>query len=508
MAEIVLATLNAKYIHAAFGLRNLRANLGELRERSAILEFDINQRPIDIAEAILAQKPTIIGLGVYIWNTVPSTELVSLLKRIAPNVTVIVGGPEVSHETEQQEIVRLADYVVIGEGEDAMRTLCEGILVTKRRPLTKVVQGGLPDLAALTLPYGEYTDDDCAHRVVYVEASRGCPFSCEFCLSSLDTKVRPYPLEPFLAAMDDLLARGVRQFKFVDRTFNLHIATGKAILQFFLDRMQDGLFVHFEMVPDRLPDDLRALIAQFPAGSLQFEIGVQTLNPAVEALISRRQNHAKMRDNIEWLQRETGTHLHVDLIIGLPGEDVASFAAGFDQLVAFGVQEIQVGILKRLRGTPITRHDEPWTMVYSSHPPYEILSTKLLDFATMQTLRRFARFWDVFGNSGSFVQLRPLLLAGDSAFASFFDFSQWVYAEVGRTASIALNRQFELVWTYLTQVRQMPPTTVAEVMMADMERTGRTDPLPFLDAYVDREALRARRKAAKSLPSRQARHAG
>lgn len=514
MADVVLATLNAKYIHAAFGLRYLRANLGSLRDRCDIAEFDINQRPLEIAEAILAMEPRVVGLGVYIWNATATTEVASLLKRIRPELIVVVGGPEVSHETDRQAITALADYVVIGEGEEAFAKLCDGLLVTGRKPLTKVIQGGLPDLAAMALPYDEYTPADCAHRVIYVEASRGCPFSCEFCLSSLDTKVRQFPLEPFLAAMESLMARGVRQFKFVDRTFNLHIATSKAILQFFLDRMFDGLFVHFEMVPDRLPDELRGIIAQYPPGSLQFEIGVQTLNPEVEGLISRRQNHAKLRDNLAWLQGETGTHLHVDLIVGLPGEDICSLARGFDDLVGLGVQEIQVGILKRLRGTPIARHDQDWRMVYGEHPPYEILSTKLIDFSTMQRLRRFARFWDLFGNSGSFGLLRPLLLAGASPFFSFLAFADWVYAETGRTASIALNRQFELAWSYLTETQGLPKTEVAEVMMRDMERTGRTDPLPFLDGYVDREALRLRRKAARAeataagLPVRQARHAG
>ena len=258
MPEVVLATLNAKFIHAAFGLRYLRANLGPLRDRSVIREFDINTRPLDIAEALLEEDPRIIGLGVYIWNVTATTELVSLLKRIRPEVIIVLGGPEVSHETEGQPIVDLADYVVIGEGEVAFRALCESLLTSQRRILTKTLQGGLPPLGELQLPYDEYTAADCAHRLIYVEASRGCPFKCEFCLSSLDEKVRQFPLPSFLAAMQQLFDRGVRHFKFVDRTFNLNIATSRAILQFFLDHMEPGLFVHFELIPDRLPDSLLA----------------------------------------------------------------------------------------------------------------------------------------------------------------------------------------------------------------------------------------------------------
>jgi radical SAM superfamily enzyme YgiQ (UPF0313 family) len=259
-----------------------------------------------------------------------------------------------------------------------------------------------------------------AHRVIYVEASRGCPFTCEFCLSSLDVPVRQFALPLLLGEMERLLARGVRQFKFVDRTFNLNIAASKAILQFFLERWRPGLFVHFEMIPDRLPEALREVIAKFPPGALQFEVGVQTFNEAVSKNISRRQDYARLEENFHFLRGQTGVHVHADLIAGLPGETLESFAAGFDRLVALGPQEIQVGILKRLRGTPIVRHDQPWQMVYSPHPPYEILRNSLLDFPALQRLRRFARHWDLVGNSGNFIETTPLLWSGGaSPFAAF-----------------------------------------------------------------------------------------
>ena len=259
VAEIVLTTLNARFAHAAFGLRYLMANLGSLRPRAAMLEFDINQRPIDMLEAILAQNPKIVGLGVYIWNVEPATKLVADLKRVRPEIVVIVGGPEVSYEMDQQEICRLADYVITGEADLAFAEVCRGIL-EGRRPLMKVIAAELPQFNQLVLPYELYDQRDVEHRVIYVEASRGCPFKCEFCLSSLDVPVRNVPLEPFLEAMQSLLERGVRHFKFVDRTFNLNLKIGQRILQFFLERCRSGLFLHFEMIPDRLPEALRELI--------------------------------------------------------------------------------------------------------------------------------------------------------------------------------------------------------------------------------------------------------
>ena len=423
MADIVLTTLNAKYIHAAFGLRYLLANLGDLKSRACLVEFDIQQQPLDVVEVLLARRPEIVGFGVYIWNVAQTTQVIATLKRVRPDLTVILGGPEVSFEVEAQEIVRLADYVITGEADLEFAGICAQLLAGHSPP-QKIIAAEPPDLNRLTLPYDLYTEDDVAHRVIYVEASRGCPFSCEFCLSSLDIPVRQFPLPALLDALQRLLDRGVKQFKFVDRTFNLSIGVSKTILQFFHERHRPGQFVHFEMIPDRLPDSLRDVIARFAPGALQFEVGIQTFNPEVSRLISRRQDYDKLADNFHFLRGQTGVHVHADLIVGLPGESVESFAAGFDRLVALDPQEIQVGILKRLRGTSIIRHDAEWQMVYNPDPPYEILRNKLIDFATMQRLRRFARYWDLVGNSGNFVETTPLIWgATASPFAAFLRWS-------------------------------------------------------------------------------------
>lgn len=444
--DIVLATLNAKYPHCAFGLRYLLANLGELRSRAGILEFDINQRPLEIAEQILQQTPRIVGIGVSVWNTTQSAQLVTDLKRLRPELIVVLGGPEVSHETKQQPICQQADFIITGEADLAFADLCRQLLVGTR-PATKIIAAIPPDLAQLALPYELYDERDLAHRVIYVEASRGCPFECDFCLSALAIPVRAFPLEPFLAAMQSLLDRGCRQFKFVDRTFNLNNQTSAAILEFFLARHQPGLFLHFEMIPDRLPAALRHLIGQFPPGALQFEVGIQTFNPAVAARIHRRQDNVTAEENLRWLRAETGVHVHADLIVGLPGEDVASFAAGFDRLVATQPQEIQVGLLKRLRGAPIARHDADWGMVYSPNPPYEILQTTAIDFFTMQQLRRFARYWDLVANSGNFPAARPAL----ASFRQFLHFSNWLYAQTRQTHAIARARLAELLIRYFRE---------------------------------------------------------
>jgi radical SAM superfamily enzyme YgiQ (UPF0313 family) len=505
--NIVLATLNAKYIHASFGLRYLLANLGSLRERACILEFDILQRPLDVVEAILARQPKIVGLGIYIWNVAETTEVVAALKRIAPDVTVIIGGPEVSFELEEQEIVRLADYVLTGEADLKFAEVCQQIY-QDFPPAGKIIASQVPDLGQLALPYDLYSDEDIANRVIYVEASRGCPFTCEFCLSSLDVPVRQVGLPLLLKEMQKLLDRGVKQFKFVDRTFNLNLATSKAILEFFLERHRPGLFIHFEMIPDRLPEALREVIARFPAGALQFEVGIQTFNPSVSANISRRQDYNRLADNLQFLRGKTGVHVHADLIVGLPGESIESFATGFDRLISLGPQEIQVGILKRLRGTPIVRHDKEWEMVYSAHPPYEILRNKSIDFPTMQRLRRFARFWDLVGNSGNFVETTPMLWSeSGSPFHAFMRWSEWLYGQVGRRHGIALARLAELLFDYLTKELRLDVSKVAEALWRDWQRTGRREKPEFLTGLLT--AMEPKRKPnAGAAPRRQARHMG
>lgn len=496
--SILLTTLNARYTHASLGLRYLLANMGPLQDQTRIQEFVTGAKTADLVERILAHAPRIVGFGVYIWNVEETTRLVAMLKRVAPAVKIILGGPEVSHETGEQEIVGLADYVITGWGDVTFPRLC-GEILHGPKPLMKIHAGVQPPMDAIALPYALYNDDDIANRTLYVEASRGCPFKCEFCLSSLDKTAWPFPLDAFLAEMEAMYARGARLFKFVDRTFNLNVKTSLRIMDFFLDKIaqypDDPIYAHFELVPDHLPDALKETIARFPAGALQFEIGIQSFNPEVQALVSRRQNNEKAAENIRWLTQHATAHLHVDLIAGLPGEDVASFARGFDQLVGLGAEEIQFGILKRLRGTPIIRHTEAFGMVYDPYPPYTVLATDKIDFATMQRLVRFARYWDLVANSGRFANTTPVLL-GDAPFDNFMAFSDWIYTRTDATHRIALDRLARLVAEYL-QVRGMAAHEAAGLLASDY--AGKVDaPARAPQAVPD--------TARAVAPSRQARH--
>ena len=457
-------------MHTAFGLRYLYANLGELKAQALLEEFTIQQRPVDIAEKLLLCQPKIIGFSVYIWNVTETSEVIALIRTIAPKVKLIIGGPEVSFPCDFPEICDRVDHVITGPGEISFATLCRQILAGKS-PLTRVIAGEPVDLKMLKQPYPYYNDEDIRNRLIYVEASRGCPFKCEFCLSSLDKTAKPFELDSFLQAMESLFSRGARNFKFIDRTFNLKVSSSVAILEFFLKRMTEDLYLHFEVIPDNLPTRLKEVLVKFPQNSLQFEIGVQTFDPDIQNLISRKQNNQKTRENLRWLRKNTGAHIHADLIFGLPGDNLENFAKSFDQLVALNPQEIQLGILKRLRGAPINRHTDRFQLRYNPIAPYNILSTQDIDFTTMQRISRFARYWDMIGNSGRFYQTLPVIL-GNDPFNRFLLLSDQLYHQVGSTWKISLKRLFELLYGVMSVQMNIKPGIVRQALSLDYEQSG------------------------------------
>jgi hypothetical protein len=465
-SDIVLATINAKWIHPSLALRLLKANLGAWESRACIMEFALRQAPAEQTVPILAARPRILGLSVSIWNHRASLNLLKTLDEAWENPGlglkrpwIILGGPEVCYIPAECEIIRRADWVIRGDGEGIFRDLCNLLLSEapaasrKDIPLAlaslpsvkgvygKVIETHPVDLAAIDPAYRLYTGGDLAQKLVYVEASRGCPFGCEFCLSSAEPGVREFPLDPFLAELDRLIDRGARTFKFLDRTFNLNIHRTRRIMEFFLDRLKPGeepsLCAHFEMVPSRFPPELRETLTRFPPGSLRLELGIQTFNPKTAALINRPGDPERELEVLDFLRRETNAIVHADLIAGLPGEDMASFAAGFDRLYLVRPAEIQLGILKNLPGTPMGRHREAFGMCYAPDPPYEVLETAALPAADLDRIKNFARFWELIVNRKAFPALIPALLpGGEPVFDRFMTLSDRLLARFGRNWGI------------------------------------------------------------------------
>lgn len=507
-SEIVMTTLNSSYSHTAFGLRYLMANLRHLRDKSSLVEFTIDRNPMDIVAELLAFDPKIIGFGVYIWNTDETFAVVSLLKKIKPEIKIVLGGPEISFETETQRLFEVCDFVVKGEGDDLFRELCDELLGNTPPKLSthKIAAGALPNVHTIEKPYNLYTDEDLKNRYVYVEASRGCPYKCEYCLSSLDKSVRNFPLEDFLKDLDQLIQRGARQFKFIDRTFNLSPTQSLAILQFFLDRINLGLFLHFEMVPDRLPLELKDILKKFPRGSIQFEIGIQTFNPKVAANVSRKNDMVKVKENFRFLKEETGVYTHADLIVGLPGEDLTSFGKGFDELISYEPHEIQVGILKRLKGTPIARHEKPFSMIYSEQPPFQILQTSTVSFEEIRFMSKFAKFWDLIGNSGNFRTTLQSLKSWEvspSFFEKFKLLTHFLLERYPNSHSIGLQSLAESVFQFMCKHMQLTTEQAADIVRSDFRQSGRNENPSFLKRSTNKQVPRVSMRSV--LPRRQQR---
>ncbi len=508
--EIVLATLNARWTHSALGLRSLLANLGpDLAPRATLLEGTLAEDPVAFAERLLAAQPRVVGLGVYLWNVAPLTAAARYLRAVAPHVALVLGGPEVVDLQDLPALADLADVIITGEAERAFPAVCRTLL--RGEPTPPRVQAPPPDLATLALPDAAYDDEDVAHRVIYVETSRGCPYRCAFCLSARDRRVRRFPIDAVLAALDRLYARGVRRFKFVDRALHLGRGRGRRVLEWLLSRLdQDpALFAHFELVPDRLPKDLRPLLARFPAGSLQLEVGVQSFTPAVCARIGRRQDPERVADTLAFLCQDTAVHLHADLVVGLPGETRDEIAAGFDRLLTLGPQEIQVGLLKRLRGTPLAALAEPWSLRFHPEPPYEVRATSTLDASTVADLKAFAMCWDRLHNRGHLPTALPLLWQGGrSPFHAFDRLTRWLTARTGRAYALPLKDAVAHLYDYLTTERDLPDDLVGPALLADYRRVPRKD-LPACLRPFARAAPPApsrREDGTSATPPRQRRH--
>jgi tRNA A37 methylthiotransferase MiaB len=324
------------------------------------------------------------------------------------------------------------------EGNDSLTPEAIAKLPSIKTVTGKIIEAWPVDIAAIDPGYRLYTQEDLSRKLTYIESSRGCPFGCAFCLSALDPGVREFPLDRFLKEMEQLIERGGRSFKFLDRTFNLNIPRAQSIMGFFLQQVtrKTSMYVHFEMVPSRFPAELRELLTRFPPDSLRLELGIQTFNPDTAARINRPSDPAAELECLAFLRDKTNAIVHADLIAGLPGEDRASFAEGFDRLWNAGPTEIQPGILKRLPGTPLAQ-EKTAGVRYASDPPYNVLETAALTAGELERIGNFARFWELIVNRGAFLDVGPALFTkGAAVFDRFMALSDRLLNHFGRNWGI------------------------------------------------------------------------
>ncbi|QSO46478.1 B12-binding domain-containing radical SAM protein [Alicyclobacillus mengziensis] len=412
--RVVLTTLNAKYIHTALALRYLRAFVQSDFPDTHICEYTIKDIPSRIVADLYARKPDVIGFSVYIWNVQETLPLIGMLKKVLPQTRIILGGPEVSYDTRYwMERIPEVDCIVQGEGEASFLNVLkaiesgspfhqvDGVAYRTEKGICINPATAKIDLHQIPSPYGD--EDDLAslrHRVVYYETSRGCPFSCQFCLSSIESGVRYFPLERVKADVLRLIRAGIQTIKFVDRTFNLKRDYAVELFQFLIDNQGETVF-QFEITGDILHRETVQFLKQnVPQGLFRFEIGVQSTNDVTNSLVKRRQNFERLKHNILEL-KEAGTIVqHLDLIAGLPEEDYVSFRKTFDDVFALHPDELQLGFLKMLRGTGLRLTAHKFGYIYMDNPPYEVFANHVLSYDDVLRIKQVEDVLEKYWNEG------------------------------------------------------------------------------------------------------------
>ena len=412
----ILTTLHSKYIHASLALPYLAAACGSDCGEVRICEFTVHEPKEQILAALLAQQPDVIAFSVYIWNRSATLELIDALAVVRPQLRIVVGGPELSFE-ESSLLHRHPGIsaLIRGEGEIPFSALLAawarrengaGIPNLLLRCGSELIEGHFAappdDLDTLPSPFAA-EQVDLRRGLVYYESSRGCPYSCAFCMSALDPKVRSFSLARIKADLKILLVAGVPQIKFVDRTFNYDGARSRAIWSFLLRHNRKSHF-HFEIGAHLLDEESLTLLATVPPETFQFEIGVQSTLPATLAAISRNADLEKLELNVRRLRSETSIHLHLDLIYGLPAQGYDDFLSSLDRVAALHPHALQIEPVKLLPGAPLRGDAQELGITFDPHPPYSVLTTPLLDFDALEKLRGISRLLDLLVNSHKFTE--------------------------------------------------------------------------------------------------------
>lgn len=438
--KVLLTTLNAKYIHTSLALRNLREFCRQDGIDITIAEYTINQSCQQILSDIYSHKPEVVGIACYIWNMAMVSELASLLKKVLPGTVLILGGPEVSYDpAEVLQTHPAVDYIVMGEGEEVLCELLRNLRLHRGRGIDGLAwrtQAGIcvngkprtvSRLDQLPFAYHPAELESFKERILYYESSRGCPFSCQYCLSSATSGVRFYSLERVLADLTVFIAHDVKQVKFVDRTFNSRKEHYLPIIR-FLSQQECRTNFHFEIAADWLDEEALALLAAAPPGRFQLEIGIQSTNEPTLAAICRRNDWGKINRSLSVLRQSGNMHLHLDLIVGLPYETLAIFARSFNAVYDLKPHMLQIGFLKLLKGSGVRRSGQLHDYAYTDAAPYEVLSNRYLNYAAIRKLHLFEDVFNLTYNSGRFLTACGWLIAercGGNAFAFYFSLSHY-----------------------------------------------------------------------------------
>lgn len=467
MKKVILAALNAKYIHSNLALRYLsRFQNNNQKHHVETMEFTINQRLDFIAEELFRKQPDVVLFSCYIWNVEMLRQLCPILKKIMPDCVIGFGGPEVSYESETFLRENPAvDFVMRGEGElvftkylehlDAGNpaTLGEIESLTYRQgeEIFSTPQMHPMDLALLPFPY-EDDFSDVQNQIIYYESSRGCPYHCGYCLSSVENGVRFVPLDKVLPDLQKFLDKNVPQVKFIDRTFNCKKSHAMAIWKYLHEHDNGVTNFHFEITADLIDQETIDFLKTVRKGLFQFEIGVQSTNPQTIRAINRNVDFAALSEIVQQIKDGGNIHQHLDLIAGLPYEDYDSFGRSFNDVYALHPEQLQLGFLKVLKGSMLHQKQKEFEIVYHDTAPYEMLTTHELPYADTLRLKYVEEMVETYYNSGRFLNtLAYLVPLYESPFAFFEALSQFWVGENYHYLGLSKMGLFDVLWRFVEQ---------------------------------------------------------
>ncbi len=449
MKKLVLTTLNARYTHTCLALYYLQSVLKGSRVEVEVCEFNINQSKLDIIEALLSRKADYLAFSIYIWNAEPVRAILEEVKKLSEDTIIILGGPEVSYQTGKWE----ADYIVSGNSEGVIRE----ILNDEAGKLKGIIAGRETSIDELPFPYKEFSFEGKDSRYFYYETSRGCPFRCAYCLSSRsDQRLQYRSLEKVFSELEYFIQSGYRHIKLVDRTFNANPERSRAIwshlVELYAKYPGSETGFHFEIHPQLLGEEDFVVLEKVPPDRFRFEIGIQTLNEEVGQIIHRQMDWGKIEENIGKIRQMGNIYLHLDLIAGLPGENLASLASGFDKVIKLRSDHLQLGFLKILAGTEMEGMVDKYGIIYESKPPYQVLQTHEMNWQELGLVRRIEAIFEIYYNSQKFmISVGILLESGISMWSIFKGLAEY-YDKQGLDLRMRdWEKCAQAFWQYVTE---------------------------------------------------------
>lgn len=479
--KILLAACNAKYIHSNLAVYNLRAYAGEYREHIILKEYTINQQKDEILRDIYLEKPDIICFSCYIWNVSFVKEIAEDLKKILPDSVFWAGGPEVSFDAEDFLKKNPGFFgVMVGEGEETFRELCRFYVDNKGNleeiPGIAFYSGGkirhngwreIMDLSKV--PFAYENMEDFRNKIVYYESSRGCPFSCSYCLSSVDKKLRFRNLDLVKKELQFFIDRKVPQVKFVDRTFNCKHSHAMEIWKYILEHDNGITNFHFEISADLLKEEELSLMEKMRPGLIQLEIGVQSTNSETIKAIRRTMDFERLSEIVNKVRSFGNIHQHLDLIAGLPYENYDSFRNSFNQVYALKPEQLQLGFLKVLKGSLMKEMAKEYGILHKEREPYEVLSTKWLSYGEILKLKTVESMVEVYYNSGQFQNtLNYMEGFFEDAFSMYEELGKFYEGKGYHSISHSRMRRYEILLEFLGQRQEISWEKAVDAMLLDL----------------------------------------